>query len=128
MRRGSYEAIEKRERDRLGEGKAISSKKVELGAAHSKLSDLLEESSPVAVRSALDELARLPRFQLYGREAWRCIIDALGQAALDPQLKVSTAVRRLRNHDRIVGRRAARRIVSRPLLVKGLQYDYAVLL
>src|SRR5260221_1633055 len=125
---GVTEAIEKRKRDRLGEGKTISSRKVELCAAHAKLSELLEESSPATVRSALHEIARLPRFQLFRHEAWSCIINALGQAASDPQLKVSTAVRRLRNHDRIVGRRPAKRIVSRPLLVKGLQYDYAVLL
>jgi AAA domain len=125
---GVAEAIEKRKRERLGEGKTISSKKDELDPAHVKLSDLLEESSPAAVHSALRELAGLPRFQLFRREAWSCIINALGQAALDPQLKVATAVRRLRNHDRIVGRRPAKRIVSRPLLVKGLQYDYAVLL
>jgi ribosome-associated protein YbcJ (S4-like RNA binding protein) len=125
---GVAEAIEKRKRDRLGEGKTISTKKAELNAAHAALSDLLEESSPAAVRSVLHELEGLPRFQLFRREAWSCIIDALRQAALDPQVKVSTAVRRLRNHDRIVGRRPAKRIVSRPLLVKGLQYDHAVLL
>jgi hypothetical protein len=125
---GVADSIEKRKRKRLGAGKAISSKKAELGAAHAKLSALLEGSSPAAVRSALRELERLPRFQLFRREAWSCVIDALGQAVSDPELKVSTAVRRLRNHDRIVGRRTAKRIVSRPLLVKGLQYDYAVLL
>jgi hypothetical protein len=125
---GVAEAIEKRKRKRLGEGKAISSKKAELEAAHVSLSDLLGESSPAAVRSALRELAELPGFRLFRREAWGCIIDALGQAASDPQLKVSMAVRRLRNQDRVVGRQPSKRVVSRPLLVKGLQYDYAVLL
>jgi hypothetical protein len=125
---GVAAAIEKRKRKRLGEGKSISTRKPELSGAHRALSGLLEDSSPQAVRSALGELTRVPGFQLFRREAWRCIIDALGHAATDPQLDVAAAVRLLRNHDRVVGRRAARRTVSRPLLVKGLEYDYAVLL
>jgi hypothetical protein len=125
---GVAESIDRRKRERLGQGKSISSTKTELSNAHLKLSALLEDSSPGAVRCALHELAQVPRFQLFRREAWSCAIDALTQAAVDPQLKVAAAVRRLRNHDRVVGRPAAKRTVSRPLLVKGLEYDYAVLL
>jgi hypothetical protein len=125
---GVAESIEKRKRKRLGQGKSISSRKMELSNAHLKLSALLEDSSPGAVRLALRELARLPRFLLFRHEAWSCTIDALTHASVDPQLNVATAVRRLRNHDRVIGRRAAKRTVSRPLLVKGLEYDYAVLL
>lgn len=46
-------SIERRKRKRLGQGKSISSRKTELSNAHLKLSALLEDSSPGAVRSAL---------------------------------------------------------------------------
>ena len=45
---------------------------------------------------------------------------------LDQTVSVRSAVIAIRNHTRIVGRRPDQRVVSRPLLVKGLEYDHVI--
>jgi len=116
-------------RKRLAEGKAIAMpSKPELSGQCEAVNRLLTDPSPQNVRAACLSLEQLAGFRPYCREAWREVLVALHQAALDPALTVRAALTRLRNHTRIVGRRLERRVVSRPLLVKGLEYDHAILL
>lgn len=44
------------------------------------------------------------------------------------QITVTDAVIRIRNQVRIAGRPQSARVISRPVLIKGLQYDHAVVL
>jgi hypothetical protein len=89
---------------------------------------LLTEPSPANIRRALLGLSTLPGFRLYRREAWSGVIQALEYASVDSSLTVRGAVERVRNRFRIYGRPSESRVISRPLLVKGLEYSHVVLL
>ena len=94
----------------------------------SLLSELLSDPSPARVHNALVAIGQLPDGRLFRREAWRDILKALAIVAAGSELTVCQAVARIRNQTRVVGRTQENRIISRPLLVKGLEYDHAVVL
>jgi hypothetical protein len=73
-------------------------------------------------------IGQLPVGRLYRREAWRDMLKALAIVAAGSELTVAQAIGSIRNRTRIVGRAQDDRIISRPLLVKGLEYDHAVVL
>jgi hypothetical protein len=125
---GLAEIITADKRRRIRAGKQITTNKVEYAAAYGALERLRTDPAPHAVGVALQELAALPRFHVCCREAWYGILDALDHAATTPGTTVRSAVIRGRNRTRVIGRRPESRVVSRPRLVKGLEYDHAVLL
>jgi hypothetical protein len=86
---------------------------------------LLGDASPRAVGDALRALGRLDSFRLYRREAWNGVLDALRVAETDG-LSVVDGVVHTRNKLRLIGRYTESRIVARPLLIKGLEFDYAI--
>lgn len=92
------------------------------------LSGLLSDPSPPHVRETLAAIGQLPDGRLYRREAWRDVLMALAIVAAGSDLTVVQAIGRIRNRTRIIGRAQDDRIISRPLLVKGLEYDHAVVL
>jgi hypothetical protein len=92
------------------------------------LSRLLTEPTPALVRTTLLSIGRLQGARLYRREAWRDMLQALAMVAAGSEISVREALMRTRNRTRIIGRVPERRVISRPLLIKGLEYDYAVVL
>jgi superfamily I DNA/RNA helicase len=125
---GVADAIAADKRRRLGEGKTVGTRDANLADLYAAVNALLSDASPSRVREALTALARAPRFVPYCREAWYGILNALEHAAHDADLTVRNAVVRNRNRTRLLGRRPERRVVSRPRLAKGLEFDHAVLL
>jgi len=78
---------------------------------------------------AMDVITRSPSLRLHSREAWRDIQLALRGAAAagdDPQI-LTEELARARDRVRRVGRHEGSRVVSRTLLVKGLEYDHVVI-
>jgi hypothetical protein len=84
--------------------------------------------------NALGTLAALEQIESLGgtrfrNEAWR---DFRRAAALwgerGPATALVDAVRSVRDRSRLLGRVGERRVVSRPVLVKGLEYDHACVL
>jgi hypothetical protein len=92
------------------------------------LSGLLSDTSPARVRETLVAIGELPDGWLYRREAWRDVLKALALVAAGSELTVAQAIGSIRNRTRITGRTPDNRTISRPLLVKGLEYDHAVVL
>jgi hypothetical protein len=92
------------------------------------LSGLLSDPSPDRVRETLVALSQMPDGRLYRREAWRDMLKALEIVAAGSGLTVTQAIGSIRNQTRIVGRAQDNRVISRPLLIKGLEYDHAVVL
>lgn len=115
-------------RTRLASGSRIGTRNQELQAAFDAVNRILSSPSPGTVRTALQTIARLPGVTVYCREAWREALAALQHAALDQELSVVDALAKVRNHARTTGRRSESRIVTRPLLAKGLEYKHVVLL
>lgn len=95
--------------------------------AASALNDVIRSPTPFQVRRALQELRSLEGVRLFRREAWSGMVEALRLSEVTPGLSAYDAVVQIRSRMSIVGRKAESRIVGRPLLVKGLEFDHAVL-
>lgn len=100
------------------------------GAEHqlALLSGLLTDPSPLRVAETLKSIGQLEVGRLYRREAWRDMIKALTVGGSSEGVTVANALSRVRDRARHVGRPREPRIVSRPLLIKGLEYDHAIVL
>lgn len=98
-----------------------------LFAAISTINGILEDPSPSVVRTAMTAISKIPDFRLFRREAWFGMLDALRLCETSADLSALDAVVAIRNKMRFTGRRPESRIVGRPLLIKGLEFDHAVL-
>jgi hypothetical protein len=92
------------------------------------LSALLTDPSPTRVAETLRAIGQLDAGRLYRREAWRDTIKALTVAGASSGVTVLQALNRVRDRARRIGRPREERVVSRPLLIKGLEYDHALVL
>jgi hypothetical protein len=91
------------------------------------LNRLLVDQSREAVLEALLSLRELPKFWPHRREAWLGILDAVRLACASSQLTVRQCVVTTRNQLRVKGRYPESRVIARPLLIKGLEFDHAIL-
>lgn len=114
-------------RNRLGNGQTFTTTKDELRAAYAAINDVRSSCTPAAIRVALREIAALPGVTIHCREAWYEVTRSAAVAETD-ECSVAEALVLTRNHARIAGRRSSDRVVSRPLLAKGLEYDHVVVL
>jgi hypothetical protein len=114
-------------RKRLGEGKSFTTRSDDLKPAYEAVVQVRNAPTPGTVRTALDLLSKLPGVTIHCREAWSEITRSVATAMTDG-CTVAEALQRTRNHTRVVGRRPTARVVSRPLLVKGLEYDHVIIL
>lgn len=80
----------------------------------------------LSMANALDALAMLPGVKIFRRELLWAAIDTLRDAGADPNARLSAALRRRRNLSSHIGRRLARCSVGTTLLVKGMEFDHAV--
>lgn len=86
------------------------------------------EPSLEAVPEAMELIAGITGRVLYRRELWREMARALELHLRDPQESLRDTAWRSRDRARHAGRIVERRTVSRTLLVKGLEFDHAVVL
>jgi AAA domain len=114
-------------RKQLGEGKSFTTKSEDLKPVYDAVVQIRDAPTPSTVRTALDLLSKLPGVTIHCREAWNEIARSVATAGTDG-CTVSEALQRTRSHTRVIGRRPAARVVSRPLLVKGLEYDHVIIL
>lgn len=114
-------------RKRLGAGQSFTTRRSELRPAFEALAQLRSTPTAAAVLTALGFLGQLPGVTIHCQEAWNEVARSLRTAVTD-DCTVSEALQRERSHARVVGRRPAGRVVSRPLLVKGLECDHVIIL
>jgi len=119
--------ISAQKRRQLGEGRSFGTRSEVLKPAYEAVHQMRAEPTPNAVRTALEHLGNLPKVSIHCREAWDEVIRAVS-VAMSEECTVSEALLTVRNHTRRVGRRPATRVVTRPLLVKGLEYDHVIIL
>ncbi|GAA4395495.1 UvrD-helicase domain-containing protein [Brevibacterium sp. NPDC049920] len=124
---GLAKHITSTKRKQLGEGKSFTTRSAELMPAYQAVLQVRSDPQPRFVRIALERLGELPQVTIHCREAWREVLRAVTVAATE-DCTVADALQRTRNHTRAVGRRPSARVVSRPLLVKGLEYDHVIIL
>ena len=124
---GIPDHISSDKRKRLGEGKSFTTRSEGLEATYEAVIRVRDNPEPDAVRTAFELLGKLPGVSIHCREAWNEVSGSLSAAAADG-CTVTEALQLVRNHTRATGRRASPRVVSRPLLVKGLEYDHVIIL
>jgi hypothetical protein len=81
-----------------------------------------------AVLAALEAIEQIPQRVLYRRELWREMERALQFHARTPGGSLLDAAWKVRNRTRHAGRAVEHRTISRTLLVKGLEFDHAIIL
>lgn len=119
--------FDSKSRKQLAKGSQLSGVRFDsVPQQRAAVDELLSEASPQAVLAALRSLAKLSKFRLFRREAWFGIIDALTMALATENLKVRDVVVQHRARLRLTGRYPESRVLARPLLIKGLEFDYAV--
>jgi hypothetical protein len=116
------------QRRRLAQDKPLSLTDCNTPDVHGALNRILVDPRPCVVLEALLAIrCNVTRFSLYRREAWFGILDALRLADANADTTVLRGVVQLRHKISLLGRRPESRIVGRPLLIKGLEFDHAVL-
>lgn len=91
------------------------------------LDDTLQEPTHGALAEVMDALERVSGLRLYRREAWRETKRVLSSGADSNGESPVAHLAKVRDHLRRVGRPPGNRVVSRTLLVKGLEYDHVII-
>lgn len=112
----------------LGTPIDLSRVPTELRSPVTSLNAVLTNPDVEIIRRTLIAFSRFPGFRLYRREAWFGMLDALRLCETTKDLTAFAAVVSIRNKMRMIGRRPESRIVGRSLLVKGLEFDHAVVI
>lgn len=82
--------------------------------------------SAAGLAAALDAASCLPGVQVFRRELLWAVLDSLRDIGDHPAFDLRAALKRRRNFSSHVGRRLARCSVGTTLLVKGMEFDHAV--
>ncbi len=80
------------------------------------------------VPAAMAEIESMPGAILHRRELWREMAKAIRTNISDPHESIEAAARKVRDGGRHGGRRVEHRTVSRTVLVKGLEFEHAIVL
>ncbi|MCC6613595.1 MAG: AAA family ATPase [Anaerolineae bacterium] len=83
-----------------------------------------DEFTPIL--SAISVISKLPEVRIYRRDLLREMKRALGNYPNGSSSTLAESARHTRNQTSVIGRSLDRRTISRTLLVKGLQFDHAV--
>lgn len=81
-----------------------------------------------SITGAMALIEGIPGAVLHRRELWRDMARSVREHLADPEPGLEETARRVRDRGRLGGRRVEIRTVSRTLLVKGLEFDHAVVL
>lgn len=91
------------------------------------LIDLTQDRSEEAILQAVKQIEALPDRVIHGRELWQEFKRVVQECSI-AKAPLADLARKRRESTRYMGRRVDRRTVSRTLLVKGLEFDHAVVL
>jgi hypothetical protein len=87
---------------------------------------LAEVATAGAIANALEALVHLPGVRLHRWELLWAVLDTLRDVGDAPPTELALALRRRRNLTTHVGRRLARCSAGSTLLMKGMEFDHAV--
>ena len=92
------------------------------------LNAVATSGAPADMLNALDQIRKLPKIKAYRHELLHELRRTLRYSERHPDVPLRACAWRVRDITRRRGRRPMDRTVTRPLLVKGLEYDHAILL
>jgi hypothetical protein len=79
-----------------------------------------------AVANAMDEIRRVREAQLHSREAWHDISTVIDSCSVDEERDLVAELGHVRDRVRYGGRGHQLRVVSRTVLIKGLEFDHVI--
>ncbi|GAA3297747.1 ATP-binding domain-containing protein [Glutamicibacter nicotianae] len=90
------------------------------------LDGLVTNTTYDQLQIATDEIRATPSLTLYRPESWDDTFRAIARSVEDGQ-RPSEALATVRDRARMGGRADRRRVASRTLLVKGLEFDHVII-
>ena len=99
-----------------------------VGMVVAALVEVAMGTSAAEVIRAMRIIEGLPKAKVFRRELWREAIKTLAEFERGGSTTIRQAAWKLRNRHRANGRAVDRRSVSRTLLIKGLEFEHALLL
>lgn len=96
------------------------------GKAAMLLRDVRAGGTPAVAANALDALSRLPGLKVFRRELLWAAIDSLRDADMEGYNDLLRVLRHRRNLTSHIGRRFSRCTVGSTLLLKGMEFDHAI--
>ena len=112
---------------RLAQGKTVGHlSRAGLEGVLAALDRLLTDPSLNTLGDSMTAFDVTVPIQLFKREAWIDVRKAIERATVEGTAAV-TSLARVRDSLRHTGRRPAKRVVSRTVLVKGLEYDHVII-
>jgi DNA helicase-2/ATP-dependent DNA helicase PcrA len=118
----------RRVRDSYQSGTIPQTRQGQLSAVFAALRRVAEDDSFSAVITALELILFIPQAVMYRRELFEEMIRGLRSAKANGSGSLPDALWLARNRTRFVGRRLGRCVVGTTLLVKGLEFDHAIVL
>jgi hypothetical protein len=96
--------------------------------AKKALAEVFESPDKGTCLAAMEAMERSPGAKLYRRELWQEVKRTLRESIHSDDTPLSQLAWKIRDTGRRFGRKWHRRTVSRTLLIKGLEFDHAVIL
>jgi hypothetical protein len=91
------------------------------------LESVREQPTLSKLSEAMYLLAKAGEGVCYAHEAWFDMANSLGKAAIDATRNPNEHLVVIRNRLRYSGRKSRQKLLSKTLLVKGLEYDHAII-
>jgi hypothetical protein len=95
---------------------------------HRSLLVVVQEPSPGSLLEATQAIEQMPEIAVFRRELWRELQRAARVQRDESRISLRDAVLTARDRTRRHGREVEHRSVSRTLLIKGLEYEHAIVL
>lgn len=118
----------RRVRDAYQAGGIPRTRARQLFAVHEALRRVVEDDSFSTVIAALERIQSITQAVMYRRELFEEMIRGLRATFANSNESLQDALWVVRNRTRAAGRRLGRCVVGTTLLVKGLEFDHAVIL
>lgn len=123
-----YSQLDQAMLNRLKKGKTASGlTRTGLECTQAALDSVLSNPTFETISTSMRTIRAAKEAQLHSREAWNDIATALEHCAPEAERSPKDELRRIRDHLRHSGRRPSRRVVSRTVLIKGLEYDHVII-
>jgi hypothetical protein len=123
-----YAKLDQAVLNRLNKGKTASGlTRLGLERTLATLDGVLADPTLSTLAASMREMRSSKEAQLHSREAWNDIATALEHCTSDTDSSPISELARVRERLRHGGRRTSARVVSRTVLIKGLEYDHVII-
>jgi DNA helicase-2/ATP-dependent DNA helicase PcrA len=109
-------------------GSIPNTRQGQLSNTYDLLRQVAQDDSYAVIIRALEQISSIPQAVMYRRELFNEMIRGLRAALVEGNGTLSDALWLVRNRTRFTGRRLGRCVVGTTLLVKGLEFDHAIIL